>query len=89
MMSSFNVEMEMDIVWNPLKVLSAKEQADINYTKSQTAANLDNIGAIGEVDERERISKDKLSGYSGVEVLTTDLDPVKTDDKDEDKEDQE
>ena len=82
MMSSFSKEMELDIVWNPLKVLSAKDQADVNFTKSQTAANLDGIGAIGEVDERERISKDKLSGYSGVEVMTMDLDPVKKDDED-------
>jgi hypothetical protein len=82
MMSSFNVEMEMDIVWNPLKVLSAKEQADINYIKSQTATNLYNIGAVGEVDERDRISKDKLSGYSGVEVLTENADDVEDDDID-------
>ena len=88
MMSSFNKEMELDIIWNPLKVLSAKDQADVNFTKSQTAANLWNVGAIGEVDERERISKDKLSGYSGVEVMV-DVEPPKKDDKDDDKDNQE
>ena len=69
MMSEFNKEMELDIIWNPLKIMSAKEQADINFTKSQTAMNLFNVGAIGEVDERDRLSADKLSGYSGVKVM--------------------
>jgi hypothetical protein len=79
MMSSFNKEMELDIVWNPLKVLSAKEQADINFIKAQTATSLFNVGAIGEVDERERLSADKLSGYSGIEVMTED--PLDDDDE--------
>lgn len=83
MMSGFSKEMDLDIVWNPLKVMSAKEQAEINFLKSQTAMNLFNVGAIGEVDERERLSKDKLSGYSGVEILTQD--PL---DKDEDKDEE-
>ena len=68
MMSEFGKEMDLDIMWNPLKVMSDKEQADINFVKSQTATNEYNIGAIGDVDERERLSKDKTSGYSGVQI---------------------
>ena len=75
MMSEFGKEMDLDIIWNPLKIMSEKEEADTNYTKSQTAVNLWNIGAIGEVDERERISKDKKSGYSGVSVVVEEEDP--------------
>lgn len=69
MMSEFNKEMELDIVWNPLKVLSAKEEAEVNFIKSQTDTNLWNTGSIGDVDVRERLSKDKTSGYSGVKVV--------------------
>lgn len=69
MMSEFGKEMDLDIVWNPLKIMSDKDLAEINFMKSQTATNLYNIGAIGDVDERERLSKDKGSGYSGVEVV--------------------
>lgn len=82
MMSEFNKEMDLDIVWNPLKVLSAKEEAEINFIKSQTDANLFNTGAIGEVDIREKLSKDKMSGYSGVKVMVEE--PI---DDDEDKSD--
>lgn len=69
MMSAFNKEMDLDIVWNPLKVMSNKEMAEVNFIKSQTAVNLYNTGAVGDVDIRESISKDKLSGYSGVKVV--------------------
>ena len=79
-MSEFSKEMELDIVWNPLKVMSDKEQAEVNFIKSQTAVNLYNTGAVGDVDIRESISKDKLSGYSGVEVV---IDEPHDDDKDD------
>lgn len=69
MMSEFSKEMELDIIWNPLKIMSDKDMADVNFVKSQTAMNEYNIGAIGDVDERERLSKDKNSGYSGVEIM--------------------
>lgn len=67
--SELGNEMDLDIIWNPLKIMSEKEEADINYIKSQTAINLWTIGAIGDADERDRITKDKLSGYSGIKVL--------------------
>ncbi len=69
MMSEFGKEMELDLVWNPLKVMSDKEQAEVNFIKSQTAVNLYNTGAIGDVDIRENLSADKMSGYSGVKVV--------------------
>ena len=83
MMSEFGKEMELDIVWNPLKVMSDKEQAEVNFIKSQTDTNLFNTGAVGDVDIREKLSKDKLSGYSGVKVvIDTPHDDI---DKDDDK----
>lgn len=68
MMSEFGKEMDLDIIWNPLKIMSDKELAETNFLKAQTAMIAYNIGAIGDVDERERLSRDKTSGYSGVEV---------------------
>ena len=69
MMSEFKKEMELDILWHPLKVMSEKEQAEINFIKSQTAVNLYNTGAVGDIDIRTQLSADKTSGYSGVEVI--------------------
>lgn len=86
MISEFSKEMDLDIVWNPLKVMSDKDQADVNFVKSQTAVNAYNIGAIGDVDERERLSKDKVSGYSGVEIVIES--PTDTDTDNDDAEDQ-
>lgn len=74
MMSEFGKEMELDIIWNPLKVMSEKEQAEINFIKSQTAVNLYSTGAVGDVDIRTQLSADKMSGYSGVEVIIDERD---------------
>jgi hypothetical protein len=73
MMSEFGKDMDLDIIWNPLKIMSDKELADVNYLKAQTAQIEWTIGAIGDVDERERLSKDKNSGYSGVEVVEEEM----------------
>lgn len=54
------------IVWNPLKVLSDKEQAEVNKLKADAGAVLSAIGAIDGYDERERIIGDMASGYSGI-----------------------
>ena len=69
MMSEFNSEMDMDIVFNPLKVMSAKEMAEVNKLKADTASVLFMTGAIGDVDIRESLIADKDSGFSGMEVL--------------------
>ena len=69
MPSEFKKDMDLDILWNPLKVMSDKDRADVNYINSQTAANLFAVGAIGEVDERDRLIADENSGYSGMEKL--------------------
>ena len=69
MPSAFNQDMDFDILWNPLKVMSDKDRAEVNFINSQTAVNLRGTGAIGEVDERDRLIADENSGYSGMEVL--------------------
>jgi len=54
------------IKWNPLDVQTEKEMAETNETKSRTASNLVNIGAISAEEERKRIITDKTSGYTGL-----------------------
>jgi hypothetical protein len=54
------------VVWNPLKVLSDKEQAEVNKLKADTGAVLSASGAVDAYDERERIIGDPSSGYSGI-----------------------
>jgi hypothetical protein len=82
MMSEFSKEMDLDIVWNPLKIMSDKDLADVNFIKSQTAMNEYNMGAISDFDERSRLSKEKGSGYSGVEVLEQVAIPDEDDEED-------
>ena len=69
MPSEFGKDMDLDILWNPLKVMSDKDRADVNHVNSQTSKNLWDIGAIGDVDERERLIADENSGYSGMKEL--------------------
>jgi len=83
MMSEFNSEMDMDIVFNPLKVMSAKEMAEVNKLKADTASVLFMTGAIGDVDIRESLIADKDSGFSGMKVLELE------DDDDKETEEQE
>ena len=88
MMSEFGKEMDFEIVWNPLKITSEKDQAEINYYKSQTATNEFNIGAIDDKDERDRLSRDKNSGYSGVDIFAEEVDDDNDDNDDNDAEDE-
>lgn len=66
--------------WNPVDSPSAKEYADINKTKAETAAILVGVGAIDGVDERARLRNDKNSDYTDLaEIVTpdlTDVDPL-------------
>lgn len=55
-----------EINWNPLTVLSAKEIAEINNLKSQTAMNYQGAGAIDGGEIRDEVIADENSGFNGV-----------------------
>jgi phage-related protein (TIGR01555 family) len=55
-----------EVKWRPLNSVTDKEQAEINYLKSQTSALLIQNGAIDAEDERQRLIADPNSGYSGM-----------------------
>jgi len=70
--SDFNEKKEFDIDWSPVDAPTQKEEADINQTKSITALNYSNIGAIDGLDVREKLATDKNSGYNHLELPETD-----------------
>jgi phage-related protein (TIGR01555 family) len=55
------------IVWNPLNSKTDKEMAEINNLKADTATKLFAAGAISADDERNRLIRDKDSGYTAME----------------------
>ena len=65
----FGKDIEIDIVWNSLKVESRKEKADINYVKAQTAEIYKNAGAIDQNEIRSSLITDKDSGWDGIESI--------------------
>ena len=62
-------EVNFEIAWNPIDVLSAKEQADVNKTKADTAAVYVGIAALDGFDVRKGIIADHDSGYNGIEEI--------------------
>jgi hypothetical protein len=54
------------ISWNSTETLGKKQTAEINEIMSRVGNNLVNSGAIDGVDERERLTSDKDSGYNGL-----------------------
>ncbi len=63
----FNIEpFNITIKWQPLDSTTAKEQAEINEIKARTGQVLMTSGAIDGIDERERVTADPTSGYTGL-----------------------
>lgn len=54
------------VTWKPLDALTEVELANVNETKSRTANNWANIGAINGQDARDLLISDPHSGYSGL-----------------------
>lgn len=64
--SELGRKLNLDVVWNPVDVPTEKELAETNKQKAETDAALVNAGAIDGFDVRQRIIKDKSSGYAGI-----------------------
>lgn len=63
----FGIEpFEIDINWQSLDAMTAKEVAEINFRKAETGRMLMESGAIDGEEERSRIINDPDSGYSGL-----------------------
>jgi phage-related protein (TIGR01555 family) len=62
-------DMMVEHSWNPTASLTAEEQAAVNKTKAETGKILSESGAIDGIDERQRVTLDKDSGYSGLKTV--------------------
>lgn len=58
-----------EIDWRATDSMTAKEEAEVNYIKSQTAANYANAGALDGLDVRRNIINDPQSGFTGIEEV--------------------
>lgn len=56
------------IVWNPLDSPTAREVADAQLVEAQRDAALISAGALSGDDVRERLAKDRESGYHGISL---------------------
>jgi hypothetical protein len=61
-------------IWEPSESLSAKERAEVNKINAETGKILSEVGAIDGIDERERVTNDKDSGYAGLPEVQQDID---------------
>ena len=57
----------IDITWNPLAVMTEKEQAEVAEIRARTDRLEQDAGAIDNYDIRDRLIADEISGYSGIE----------------------
>ena len=58
-----------DIVWNPLSVMTAREQSETQEIKARTHKTLQETGAIDGYDIRDAVIADEESGFSGIEAV--------------------
>lgn len=64
----FGVEPEIELSWNKIKVMSEKEQAEVNLINSQSDALQVGIGSVDNIDVAKRLIADANSGYTGMEL---------------------
>lgn len=66
--SAFGEDHELDIVWNKLDAMTAKEAADVQLVRAQTAQAYVTVGALDGADVRDCLIADEESGYSGLDA---------------------
>lgn len=66
------------VVWNKLDAPTAKEAAEVQKIEADRDVALVNAGAISGDDVRERIAKDRDSGYHGIPLAVEGEEPLPT-----------
>jgi phage-related protein (TIGR01555 family) len=74
------------VKWNSLDAMTAKEQAELNKSKADTATAYAAVGALDAEDIRASIIADPQSGYSGIPDEVPE--PEETQDPSDDKDDE-
>ncbi|WGN90772.1 minor head protein-like protein [Burkholderia phage vB_BglM_WTB] len=64
LVKSLGLELQIEVVFEPVASLTAQQQADLNKTKAETGNQLINSGAIAPDEERRRVRDDNRSGYN-------------------------
>lgn len=59
-------EFHVTVSWNRLDAMTEKEQAELNKMKAETGIMLMESGAIDSMEERQRVTNDPKSGYTGL-----------------------
>ncbi len=59
----------IDIQWNPLAVMSARDKAETAEIKARTYVALQQAGAVDSYDIRENLIADEESGFTGLEAV--------------------
>ena len=65
----FGQSFEIDIVWNPLKIESRKEKAEINEINARRDAIYVDSGVVSQEEVRDRLIADEDSGYDGLNSI--------------------
>lgn len=60
--------LEIDLSWNPIKVISETDKSTIRANNATADKSWFEVGAIDNFDIRERLIKDKNSGYTGIQM---------------------
>lgn len=67
LLNKFKIKsLELDIEWRPIKVISDTEKASIRASNATADKALFEVGAIDNFDIRERLIKEKDTGYTGI-----------------------
>lgn len=74
----------IEISWNALDVPTEKEQAEINQIKAATGQVLGTSGAIDGMDERQRVTLDKNSGYANLPAIERDVNEIESNEENDD-----
>lgn len=73
-------DLEIELAWRPLKITSDLEKSTIRVNNSTADSNWFNAGAIDNIDIRERLIKDKDSGFNGI-TMPDEIDEEKDDEE--------
>ena len=61
--------LSVEIVWNPLAVMSERERAETQEIKARTYKTVQETGAIDGYDIRDAVIADENSGFTGIEAV--------------------
>lgn len=71
--SDLKTKFTVQTVFNPLDMLDAKEQAEVNKLKAETDKIYVDTGALGNDEVRQRVVKDQDSGHNGLPLVNDEL----------------